>query len=117
MKLINVDDKNRKTFLNFYKKQYLSNPLKRDTLSGLLKGLLYGKSELCKSVDLEPLIVMDKDKISMICVLAFAHRMPDYLQIGFFESEEFSMEAFRLILDRAEHSAREKGAARKYLHL
>jgi len=112
MKLISVDDKNRKAFLNFYKKQYLNNPLKRDSLSGLLKGLLYGKSQLCSSVDLEPLIVMDNDEITMICMLAFAHRMPDYLQIGFFESREFSMEAFGLILNRAEQSAREKGAVK-----
>lgn len=112
MELIIAENKNKKKFLRFYKKQYLNDPLKRDSLSGLVKGLLYGKSELCKSVDLEPLIVMENDKILMICILAYAHRLPDYLQIGFFESQGLNMTAFQLILDRAEQLAAEKGASK-----
>ncbi|MFA9422404.1 MAG: hypothetical protein ACERLG_02430 [Sedimentibacter sp.] len=111
MKLISVKSNTRKTFLNFYKKQYLNHPLKRDSLSGLVKGLLYGKSELCKSVDLDPIMVVHDGKIIMICILAFAYRMPNYIQIGFFESEEFNMDGFMLIMDRAEKLAREKGAS------
>lgn len=107
-----VINKSRKLFLDFYKKQYLNNPLKRDSLSGLLKGLLYGKSELCKSVDLESLMVMENKKILMICILAHARRMPDYIQISFFESEKLNMKAFQLIMDRAEQSAKEKGATK-----
>ncbi len=110
MKLIHVTKKERNKFLNFYKNQYLNNPLKRDTMSGLVKGLLYGTSELCKSMDLEPLMVVDNDKIIMICILAFAYRMPEYIQIGFFESSELNMEPFKLVLDRAEQYAKEKGA-------
>lgn len=113
MKLIYVDDNNnKKEFLKFYKKQYLDNPLKRDSLSGLVKGLLYGKSELCKSVDLEPLMVMESNNIVMICILAYAYRLPDYLQIGFFESQELNRKAFQLIIERAEKLAREKGATK-----
>lgn len=112
MKLTKVNDKNKKAFLNYYKKQYLNHPLKRDSMSGLLKGLLYGKSELCKSVDLEPLMVTDNHKIVMICVLAYAHRMPDYIQIGFFEAEELNINAFRMILSRAETLAKEKKASK-----
>ena len=103
----NID---RKKFLNFYKKQYLNNPLKRDSLSGLLKGLLYNKSEMCKSVDLEPVMVVHEGKTVMICLLAYAHRMPDYIQMGFFESEELNVEAFELILNRAKKFAKEKKA-------
>lgn len=112
MRLIKVSTQHKKAFINYYKKQYLNNPLKRDSMSGLLKGLLYGKSELCKSIDLEPLMVIDKDKIVMICVLAFAHRMPDYLQIGFFETDELSLDAFNMILNKAESLAREKRATK-----
>jgi len=110
MELIKVENKNKKDFLNFYKNQYLNNPLKRNTMSGLLKGLLYGKSSLCNSVDLEPLIIMDKNKIIMICMLAYAHRMPDYIQIGFFESIEMNMQAFNLIMGKAEELAKNKNA-------
>lgn len=112
MELIRVNAESRKTFLNFYKKQYLNNPLKRDSMSGLLKGLLYGQSELCKSVDLEPLMVIDGDKIIMICMLAYAHRMPDYVQLGFFEAEELNMDAFQMILTKAESMAKHKKATK-----
>lgn len=110
MRLVKVTKNERKEFLNFYKSQYLNNPLKRDSMSGLVKGLLYGTSELCKSVDIEPLMVKDNDRIIMICILAFAYRMQDFVQIGFFEASELSLDAFQLILDRAEELAYEKGA-------
>lgn len=112
MELVKVIDRNKKTFLNFYRSQYLNNPLKRDSLSGMLKALLYGKSELCKSVELEPLMVVENNKIIIICILAFAHRMPDYVQIGFFEAVEYNMEAFQLILDRAVALAKVKKASK-----
>lgn len=112
MKLVLVNNENKRKMLDFYKKQYLNNPLKRNSLYGLFKGLVTGKSELCKSTDLEPLMVMDGERIIMICILAYAHRMPEMLQIGFFEAEKHDKDAFELILDRAETSAKEKGAKR-----
>jgi len=112
MELIAVNHKNRKTFLDFYKSQYINNPLRRDALSDLVKGLLYGNSELCKSMDLEPYLVMAHGKIIMICILAYAQRMPDYLQIGFFESSEYNREAFMLVMKRAEKFAAEKRATK-----
>lgn len=112
MELITVKKDNRKQFLEFYRKQYLNNDLKRDTLSGMLKNLLYGKSKLCGSVDMEPVMVVENNEIIMVSLLAHAHRMPEYLQICFFESEEYNMDAFNLILDRAKDMAKEKKAAK-----
>ena len=112
MELITVGKDKRKVFLEFYKKQYLNNDLKRDTLSGMLKSLLYGRSELCSSIDIEPVMVVDNNEIIMISVLAHAQRMPEYLQICFFESEKYNMDAFKLILDRAKDMAKEKKADR-----
>lgn len=112
MELVSVNKNNIKCFLNFYKNQYLNNDLKRDTLSGMLKNLLYGKSQLCKSVDIKPVMVMNKDEITMISVLAHAQRMPEYVQICFFESDKFNMDAFNLILDKATKMANEKKASK-----
>lgn len=112
MELVAVSKEKRINFLEFYKKQYLFNELKRDTLSGMLKNLLYEKSELCKSVDIEPVMVVDKGEVIMISVLAHANRMPDYVQICFFESDKFNMDAFNLILDKAEKIAKEKKATK-----
>lgn len=110
MELVAADKNKRKDFLNFYKRQYSNNPLKRDSLSGLLKNLLYGGSELCRSVDLLPLMVTENNEIIMISLLAHAHRMPEYVQLGFFESGQYNMQAFKLILERAEAFAKEYGA-------
>lgn len=110
MELVTVGKEKRKEFLNFYKKQYLNNDLKRDTLSGMLKNLLYEKSELCKSVYTEPVMVVDNNEITMISVLAHAQRMPEYVQICFFESDKFNMDAFKLILERAVIMTKEKKA-------
>ncbi len=112
MELISVNKNNIEAFLNFYKNQYLYDDLKRDTLSGMLKSLLYGSSELCKSVDIRPVMVVHKKEITMICVLAHAVRMPEYVQICFFESDKFNMDAFKLILDRATKMAEEKRASK-----
>lgn len=110
MELISVTDENLKDFLKFYREQYLNSDLRRDTMSGLLKSLLNGKSELCKSVYTEPVMVVDNNEITMISVLAHAQRMPEYLQICFFESDKYNMGAFNLILDRAVKAAKERGA-------
>lgn len=112
MKLVNIDENNKKEFLNFYKKQYSQNPLKHDTMSGVLKGLLYGNSQLCSSVYLEPLMVVENNEVVMISLLACAHRMPDCVQIGFFEASKLNMEAFKLILNRATQLAKEKNASK-----
>lgn len=112
MEIVVADNKRRKAFLQFYKKQYIDKPLKRDNLSSMVKSLLNGKSELCKSVDIEPLMVMDNDKIVMVCILAHARRMMDYVQISFFECEDYNMEAFKMILKKAEFWAKEKKASK-----
>lgn len=81
-------------------------------MSTILKGLLSGKSEICKSIDIEPLMIKRDKRIIMICILAFAYRMPDYIQISFFEAIEDKNEAFELILDKAKAVAKEKGATK-----
>ena len=110
MGLIIAKNDNIKNFLEFYKKQYLNHDLKRDTLSGMLKNILFGRSVLNKSVDIEPVMVVNNEEIIMAALLAHAERMPEYLQISFFESEGYNMEAFNLILERAVEKAREKKA-------
>lgn len=112
MKIIKIDNTNNKEFYKYYKSKYLNHPLKRDSLSGMLKDLLNGKSELCKSVDLKPLMVINNNKIIMICMLAYAYRIPEFVQIGFFEAEEYNEKAFNMILKEAITWAGEKKATK-----
>lgn len=110
MKLEFVHGSKIDAFINFYERRYLTDPLKRNSMSGLLKSLLKGKSVICKSSYLEPVMVEDEGRITMIALLAYVERMPDCVQIAFFEGDYKEEKAFRLILDRANDLAREKGA-------
>ncbi|TJX15914.1 hypothetical protein E9840_01805 [Tissierella creatinini] len=112
MKLVKVDNSNKKYFIKFFEDRYLNNPLKRNSMSSLVKGLIYGKSIMCKSIDLDPLMIEEGGRVIMITILAFAHRMPDFIQIGFFEAIEDNPSAFQLILHRAREMAKGKGATK-----
>lgn len=113
MKLVTVRDRyDKKRFIEFYKAQYLNSSEKRNSLSMFLNDLLNGKSEICKSVDLEALMVVEEENIVIICILVHAKRMPEVLQISFFESSPYLPQAFKLILDRANHLAKEKKATK-----
>lgn len=106
MELIIADSKKlKKELLGFYRSQYHGKELRRDSLSGLLEGILYDKSVMCRSVDTIPLMVKDGGDIIMCCVLARASRMKEYLQISFFESRIYSNEAFELIYAQALNTA------------
>ena len=111
MNLVWVKKKHEtKEFIKFYKTQYINSSKKQDSLSSLLKSLLNGNSKMNKSVDLEPLMIVEKGQVIMICILAWAHRMPEVLQISFFESSIYKPKGFKLILHRAEELAKKKGA-------
>lgn len=110
MELVIVKTKNeKKELLDFYKSQYKDNPLRRDSFSGLLKGILYGTSVMNKSIVTIPLVVKEEGKVVMCGVLAMANRMPEYLQISFFESLSYNERAFVIIYNKAEEVAGEMG--------
>ncbi len=109
-RIVPADSKKLKMeLLRFYIEQYRNHPMKRDSLSGLLKGILFESSELSKAVDSYPLMVKDEDNIILIAVLAHVNRMDEYLQISFFESPQQDMEAFELLMEHAVSLAREYG--------
>jgi hypothetical protein len=81
-------------------------------MSGLLKNLLNGKSVMSRSAYFEPVMVEDNGRIIMIALLTHVDRMPDFLQIAFFEADYQENRAFKLILDRAYELAKERGASK-----
>lgn len=93
--------KEKKELLLFYKSQYYNNSLRKDSLSGLLKGILFETSAMSKSIKILPLMIKKDGIVIMSCVLANASRMDDYLQISFFESKEYNKEAFDLTYNKA----------------
>lgn len=112
-RLVHADTKKlKKDFLDFYIRQYRNHPLRRDSMSGLLKGILFERSQLSKAVKSHPVMVMDGEKIIIIAVLAHVDRMGDYLQIAFFESPNHDMEAFDMIMEEANLLASSFGCRR-----
>lgn len=81
-------------------------------MSIVLKGILNGKSEICKSIEIQPLMITKDRRIIMICILAFSHRMSDFIQISFFEAIENDDNAFNLILNEAKEMGRRNGATK-----
>ena len=112
MNLEFVNPARLKAFVNFYEKRYLSDSLKRNSMSGLLKNLLNGKSVMNSSAYFEPVMVVDQGRIMMIALLAHVDRMSDFLQIAFFEADYKETRAFKLILERAYELAKERGASK-----
>jgi len=101
MRLIVAETKkDKKDFLEFYKRQYKDNPLRRDSFSGLLKGILFETSVMINNITTLPIMVKEEDKVIMCCILAKADRMPEYLQISFFESLSYNKDAFKLIYEK-----------------
>ena len=109
-RLVQADTKKlKRELLDFYKAQYRDHPLKRDSMSGLLEGILFEKSQLSKAVKAHPLMVMDGEEIIIAALLAHVDRMADYLQIAFFESPRQDLEAFEMIMKEATTLARTYG--------
>ena len=109
-RLVHADTKKlKRKYMVFYSSQYRNKPLKRDSMSGLLEGILFESSQLSKAVKAHPLMVMDGEEIIIAAVLAHVDRMPDYLQIAFFESPELDFEAFDLLMDQANLLSKEYG--------
>ncbi|HZH93927.1 MAG TPA: hypothetical protein VFD79_07470, partial [Tissierellaceae bacterium] len=109
-RLVQADTKKlKKELLGFYKTQYRNHPLKRDSMSGLLEGILFEKSQLSKAVKAHPLMVMEGEEVVIAAVLAHVDRMADYLQIAFFESPSQDLEAFDLLMDQANLLSKEYG--------
>nr|WP_300002430.1 hypothetical protein [Tissierella sp.] len=111
IKLIN-SKRDRKKFIDFYRKQYRKNTRTRDSLSRSLEKIVNKKAKLCDSVYLEAIAITEDEEIIMSAILAQADRMSDVLQIAFFESSSYSPAAFKLLLDRAYYLAGERGATK-----
>ena len=102
----------KKQLLNFYKAQYKDHPLRRDSMSDLLKGMLYKTSELSKSATVLPIIIKQGESIVLTALLAHAERLAQYAQIAFLESPVYDKAAFDLLMYQAEAFAKERGCTR-----
>lgn len=96
-------------YLTFMKDVYKDNNYYRDTMETVIKMILKGKGEICKSSTLIPAMVTEKGKILAVCTFAIVDRMVDTLQICFFEALEQQEQAIELIMNYGQGLAKERG--------
>lgn len=110
MKLINCTSKDAKRYINFCKSVYKADLNYRDSLTSLLKSILYKKSVFCKDTEIAPVLVTDESGGGLAaCMFIVARKLPDTLQIAFFEAKPDCREAVDLLLETAVSRCREKG--------
>jgi len=96
-------------YLSLYKGVYKDNIYFRDSMSIVLKGILTGKSLICKSSIVKPIIVMESGKVVAACIFAIVDRMKDTLQLTFFEALSNQENAVEKMIDYGRRLAREQG--------
>ena len=99
-----------KDYIHFTKSLYKDNPFYRDSMTSVLKDILYKKSIFSKDKDIIPVMVKENDEIVAVATYIFTDRMNDALQIAFFEARENSQKAVDMIVDMGKRIGLEKGA-------
>ena len=107
------DTKGRKKFLAFRKKLYKERNLYIDNNYFMLKEIFSDKLHFTKSVFITPVMIEDEDE-EIICegIVAVADKLPEYVQLCFFEAVENAGEAIDILLVKAMEIGREKGCKR-----
>ena len=109
MYLMTCTQKERKAYIKFVKKLNKDNGFHRDSMTPVLKDILYGKSIFCKDKEIIPVMAVDKEEIVAAAAYIYTDRMDDSLQIAFFEAREGFQNAVDMIVDMAKRIGLEKG--------
>lgn len=99
-----------KDYINFTMSLYKGNSFYRDSMTSVLKDILYKKNIFCKDKDIIPVMVKDNGEIVAVATYIFTDRMKNSLQIAFFEAKEDYQKAVGMIVDMGKRIGLEKGA-------
>lgn len=99
MEIKHVDKHSINDYIRFCKSIYKNNIYYRDTMSIVVKSILNGRAEICKSSITVPIMVIENGKILAICIFAIVDRMKDTLQITHFEALEGQEKAVDMLLE------------------
>ena len=98
-----------KTIIQFIKGLYKDNPFYRDSMTPVLKDILYGKSVFCRNKEILPILVFDNAEVVATATIITTDKMPDALQLAFFEAKEGYQRAIDMMVDFAKKIGLEKG--------
>jgi hypothetical protein len=109
MKIHHCNGTELKKYISFCKEVYKNDKNYRDSLTGVLKMILFNKGEFCKTAEITPLLVLEGEQIAAACTFIIAEKHRDTLQIAFFEARENCQEAVDLIVALARDKCRAEG--------
>ena len=107
-----IDKTSVNDYLALCKEVYKDNIYYRDSMSTVLKDILKGKSQICKSSEIIPVLVIDQGKTVAACTFAIVDRMKDTLQVTFFEALKNQESAVAKMMDYGKKLAQERGISK-----
>lgn len=103
MEICSIDSARR--YHTFIRQIYQSNPYFRDTMFSVIQGIMTGRAAICRSSQIRPIQVIDDNRPVAQAILTSVNRLPDTVQITFFDAMENCGEAVDLIIQSAQEMA------------
>lgn len=114
MKAIYANDKNtQKQFLAFRRGLFTSEKRFIDNYSSFLRDIFAGKNLAMRNLNVNPCMIVD-DSGNVLCeaLLIYAAKLPEYVQVAFFETLPDKGSAIDMLLDEAKELGRKNGATK-----
>lgn len=108
MKLVYCKHQDIGRYIRFTKEIYKDYPSYKDNMTPLLTSILYKRNNFCKYAQITPVMVLQDEQVVAVSTYIGVERMPQVLQIAFFEALPNKEEAVDLIVAEAIRIAKEK---------
>lgn len=109
MKIQQCSSAEIKSYISFCKELYENDENYRDSLTDILKMVLYKKGEFCKNAEITPMLVTQEERILAVCTFIIARNLSGTLQIAFFEARKDCQKAVDHIIAAAREKCRAEG--------
>ncbi|MCL2383699.1 MAG: GNAT family N-acetyltransferase [Oscillospiraceae bacterium] len=105
-------DTQKKEFIRFRKRIYRNNPHFVDNSLFMIRQLFASKTCFANDKRIVPIWVEDSNGIKCACIAIYTRKLPEYMQLSFFESEENVFEAVKMLTHKVIEIGKEYGATK-----
>ena len=112
MRIVTCTPRDVPRILRFQREVHSHDPYYRDDVSAIQQSILSGRSVFCEAAQILPVLVEDANGPRATCTYIIADRLPDVVQIAFFDALPDSQAAVDLIVGRARELAATHNATR-----
>jgi len=104
--------KEQEMFIKFRKHIYYNNQIYIDNHLFMIKQLFSKKTCFLDDKEVIPILIKDDCKIKCQCIAIYTKKLPDYIQLCFFESEENNLEAVIFLIKKVTEIGRKYGCTK-----